>query len=66
MRDVRPGVSGCRWEAGQVLDHYYIPTRYPDALAFPAIPYESYTAREAREAVELASTILSAVKQKVT
>lgn len=52
-------------DAGRVLDHYYIPTRYPDALAFPAVPYESYTEREAREAAGLASTVLELVKQKI-
>ena len=29
--------------AGRILDQYYIPMRYPDALAPPAVPFESYT-----------------------
>lgn len=30
-------------ESGKILDKYYIPTRYPDALARPAVPYKTYT-----------------------
>lgn len=52
-------------DAGRVLDQYYIPTRYPDALAFPGMPYETYAEREAKEAVEFASTIVTLVKQKL-
>jgi len=53
-------------DAGRVLDHYYIPTRYPDALAFPALPYESYTEREAKEAVEFASMMIELVQQTLS
>ena len=28
---------------GTLMDQYYIPTRYPDALADPAVPFESYS-----------------------
>lgn len=52
-------------DAGKVLDQYYIPTRYPDALAFPGLPYESYTERQAKEAVKLAGRIVNVVKQKL-
>ena len=52
-------------DAGKVLDQYYIPTRYPDALAFPGVPYETYTERQAQEAVQLARTIVSLVQKKV-
>lgn len=52
-------------DAGSILDHYYIPTRYPDALPFPDVPYETYTKHEATEAVELATRIWNTVKQKV-
>ena len=51
--------------AGKILDHYYIPTRYPDALAFPDVPYEIYTEREAKEAVELAQHVVAFVQQKI-
>ena len=53
-------------DAAKVLDHYYIPTRYPDALPFPDVPYETYTSREAMEAGELARRIVSVVKQKIS
>jgi len=39
-------------EYGMILDKYYIPTRYPNALAPPAVPYKSYTEREAKEVVD--------------
>ena len=51
-------------DAGKVLDQYYIPTRYPDALAFPGVPYETYTERQASEAVGLASSIVELVANK--
>lgn len=49
--------------AAALLDQYYIPTRYPDALAFPAVPFESYTEDQAREAVSIAERILTAVRE---
>jgi len=52
-------------DAAKVLDQYYIPTRYPDALAFPGLPYKTYTEQQAKEAVELAAAIVQFVKQKV-
>lgn len=52
-------------DAGRVLDHYYIPTRYPDAIGFPGLPYETYTEQEAREAVRLVTAIVNLVKQQV-
>jgi len=50
---------------GAKLDKYYLSTRYPDALPFPAIPYESYTEEDAQEAIKLASEILNFVKNKI-
>ena len=35
-------------EWGKILDRYYIPTRYPDALALPAVPFRSFTQDDAR------------------
>lgn len=49
-------------EAGKILDQYYIPTRYPDVLAPPAVPFESYTESQAIEAIELAGKILNKVE----
>ena len=53
------------FEKAGMLDQYYIPTRYPDALAEPAVPFESYTREQASKAVAIASEIVSLVKQKV-
>ena len=50
---------------GTAMDQYYIPTRYPDALADPAVPFESYSVAEATEAVRLASEIVNAVRKKL-
>ncbi len=47
------------------LDRYYIPTRYPDALAFPAVPSESYNIEDAEQATKDASVILALVKNKI-
>lgn len=50
---------------GRILDQYYIPTRYPDALAPPAVPFESYTQEQSERAVETAKAIISLVAQKL-
>ena len=50
---------------GRILDQYYIPTRYPDALAPPAVPFESYTQEQGDKAVQTASAIVSLVRQKL-
>ncbi|MBI2998485.1 MAG: HEPN domain-containing protein [Deltaproteobacteria bacterium] len=52
--------------SGRILDQYYIPTRYPDALAPPAVPFESYTQEQGEKAVASAQAILSLVVQKLT
>ncbi len=52
-------------EAGAVLDKYYLTTRYPDAVAPPAIPYQSFTKKEAQEAINLATEIFNFVKNKI-
>lgn len=52
-------------EVAKFLDRYYIPTRYPDALASPAVPYETYTEKDAVEAIGLAEKITELVKQKL-
>jgi HEPN domain-containing protein len=51
---------------GKILDKYYIPTRYPDALAGPSAPFEVYTQREAEEALRYAVNILDLVRKKIT
>ena len=52
-------------EKASVLDQYYIPTRYPDALAEPAVPFESYTREQAAEALAITREIVELVKRKV-
>ncbi|MEW6686297.1 MAG: HEPN domain-containing protein [Candidatus Edwardsbacteria bacterium] len=52
-------------ESGAILDKYYLTSRYPDAIAPPAIPYESYTKKEAKEAIDLVEEILNLVRNKI-
>lgn len=52
-------------EYGAVFDKFYLTTRYPDALAPPAVPYESYTRVEAAQAIRFAEEIVAAVKGKL-
>lgn len=49
--------------AGRVLDQYYIPTRYPDVLAPPAVPFESYTQEQGTTAVAAVQAIVALVTQ---
>ena len=51
---------------GRILDQYYIPTRYPDALAPPAVPFESYTQEQGEKAVSAAEAIATLVSQKLS
>jgi HEPN domain-containing protein len=51
--------------AGRVRDQYYIPTRYPDALAPPAVPFESYTQEQGTTAVAAAQAIVALVAQNL-
>jgi HEPN domain-containing protein len=47
---------------GKVLDRYYIPTRYPDALTPPAVPFETYTLKDAQIGVEWSKEIVSYIR----
>ena len=49
-------------EWGKILDRYYIPTRCPDALTSPAVPFRSFTQGDARQARQYASDIVELVK----
>lgn len=51
---------------GRILDQYYIPTRYPDALAPPAVPFESYTQEQGEKAAEAAQAMVALVSQKLS
>ncbi|NWG32625.1 MAG: HEPN domain-containing protein [Rhodocyclaceae bacterium] len=50
---------------GAILDKYYLTTRYPDAIAPPAVPYQSFTRKEAEEAIHLTSELFLFVKNKI-
>ena len=50
---------------GRILDQYYIPTRYPDAIAPPAVPFETYTPEQGEKAVAAAQAIVSLVAQNL-
>ena len=74
MHSVRELASRCAEEDeafstfvdyGTLLDRYYLSTRYPDALPEPAVPFESFTEKEAREAVGYAAEIVETVKSRV-
>lgn len=51
--------------ARRVLDQYYIPTRYPDVLAPPAVPFESYTPEQGTTAVAAAQAIVALVARNL-
>ena len=51
-------------EWGKVLDRYYIATRYPDALAPPAVPFRSFTESAAQQARQYAADIVKLVKTR--
>ncbi len=50
---------------GAVLDRYYLATRYPDVLPTPAIPFQSFTEQDAKQALEFATEIVDVVRAKV-
>jgi HEPN domain-containing protein len=51
-------------DCGRILDRYYLTTRYPDAIAPPAVPYESFTRKDAAEALRYAQKIMEMVKDR--
>lgn len=46
-------------QPGRILDQYYVGTRYPDAVADPAAPFELYTGEQARQALDIAARIIA-------
>lgn len=52
-------------EKAQLLDAYYIPTRYPNGFA-EGIPADYFNAAKAREAVDAAQTILQFCESHLT
>ena len=51
-------------EEAKLLDKYYIPTRYPDALP-EGIPHDYFTKKEAQEALNAALRIYEWCKSKI-
>ena len=58
-----PGLAALGPEA-RSLDQFYIPTRYPNGLAEPAVPATFYTAEDAARCIEFARSILTASKRR--
>lgn len=52
-------------DTGAILDKYYLTTRYPDVIAPPAIPYKSFTEKEAKEAIDLTAELFNFIKNKI-
>lgn len=52
-------------KAGMTLDRFYIPTRYPNALAPPAVPYKSYAKEDALKAISLTERIIEKVREEL-
>ena len=47
------------------MDQFFTPPRSPDALAPPAVPFESYTEEQAQKAVKAAEAIYSLAAKKL-
>ena len=43
--------------------NYYLPTRYPDNQPFPKVPAEEYDEKEAKEALNVAETLFTALEK---
>jgi HEPN domain-containing protein/predicted nucleotidyltransferase len=52
-------------DSGGVLDRYYLATRYPDAVAAPAVPFQTFARREAEQALGFATEMVEMVSSKV-
>ena len=61
ISQTRPGFLPIRSQAA-VLEQYYLTTRYPDAVAEPAIPSEIFTKGQAEEALRIARSIFEMCK----
>ncbi len=53
------------FEQLNILDQYYIPTRYPNGLP-DAAPFEVYTKRQAEEAVGAAENVLHLTEKRLS
>ena len=52
-------------DSGGILDRYYLATRYPDAVAAPAVPFQTFARREAEQALGYATEMVELVRSKV-
>ena len=50
---------------GSFLDRFYLTTRYPDALPAPAIPFQSFSEGDARQAVDHAEEIVGLARDRI-
>lgn len=66
LADLPPAaaVTGELRQAGQVLDNYYVPTRYPNGHPEGA-PFEHYGPRQSEEAIRCARAIIDFVRLAV-
>ena len=53
-------------ESCRILERYYIPTRYPNGLPYPAVPAESFTKGEAEEAIRLCESVLCLARSGIS
>jgi len=50
---------------GTVLDRYYLATSYPAVFPAPAIPFQSFTEQDGKQALVFATEIVDVVRAKV-
>ena len=64
LRELPNEVDHALVEAGQVLDNFYVPSRYPNGHPEGA-PFEHYGARQSEEALSCARSILDFVRSQM-
>jgi HEPN domain-containing protein len=64
LRELPDGVPDSLVEAAQVLDNYYVPSRYPNGHPEGA-PFEHYGSRQSEEALSCARTIIEFVRSQM-
>jgi HEPN domain-containing protein/predicted nucleotidyltransferase len=50
---------------GEFLDRFYLPTRYPDALDGPGVPFEAFNEPEALQALGYAAEVVDTVRARM-
>lgn len=63
LEDSYPSLASLSEDAG-ILDQYYIGTRYPNGIP-DGVPYEVYSERQAREAIEMARRIIQEARRLI-